>query len=149
MMGEEEAPLALTPLRLILTSDVAPVCKSRTKTSDALFVSPGTRSLALLLKATKRPSALIVASREELFPEAVPEGSALTSTVLPAGSTRTNTSGKLFASLGTRSSAELTNATRLPSALADRGERVLGPSGVWQGRAGSCFEIRSVMPASR
>ena len=47
----------------MLTNVVVPSCRSRTNTSSVVpLVSLATKSLAALLNATKRPSALIVAS---------------------------------------------------------------------------------------
>ena len=46
------------PSLATLTRSVIPVCRSRTNTSSALLLSPGTRLEADDLKATKRPSAL-------------------------------------------------------------------------------------------
>ena len=48
---------ASIPFQARLTRSTAPVARSRTKTSVSPLVSPGTRSLASLWKARKRPSA--------------------------------------------------------------------------------------------
>jgi len=50
-------PLPSTPPLSVDTRCISPVCKSLTKMSKVLFVSPATRLLASLSKATKRPSA--------------------------------------------------------------------------------------------
>src|SRR5262249_39101757 len=49
--------LPSNPNELMLQREVAPACKSRTNTSSAPLVSPGTRLEAWLLNATRRPSA--------------------------------------------------------------------------------------------
>ncbi len=58
--AEIEAPRLLpfpcAPAESTLTRSVVPVWRSRTKTSCAPFVSPGTRLVAPLANATKRPS---------------------------------------------------------------------------------------------
>src|SRR5439155_24492956 len=55
--GAADAPLAGAPSRPALTSEVVPVCRSRTNTSPAPFASPGTRFDASDRNTTKRPSA--------------------------------------------------------------------------------------------
>src|SRR5262245_7282180 len=56
--GQDDAPFPdEIPSAATLTNVVAPPIKSRTKTSEALFVSLATRSPARLSKATKRPFA--------------------------------------------------------------------------------------------
>src|SRR5262245_52669005 len=53
----ETKKLPWVPSDATLTRSVTPVIRSCTKTSNAPFVSPGTRLLALLANATNRPSA--------------------------------------------------------------------------------------------
>ncbi len=66
MTGEDDELLPLpVPALLMLASVVVLLTRSRTKTSWVVpFVSFATRLLALLVKATYRPSALI-----EAFPD--------------------------------------------------------------------------------
>jgi hypothetical protein len=59
MTGNVLAPVASVPLVLTLTRSVVPVLRSRTNTSVAPFVSPGTRLVASEAKATSWPSALM------------------------------------------------------------------------------------------
>src|SRR5687768_10972614 len=56
---EPHAPKPWTPLVEIDTLLVSPLRSVRTKTSALRFVSPGTRFVALLAKATNLPSPLI------------------------------------------------------------------------------------------
>ena len=58
-----EAPFAAVPAGFALTSVVCPDTSSWTNTSHALFVSPATRSAALVQKATRCPSAVWCRSR--------------------------------------------------------------------------------------
>src|SRR5262245_66576099 len=91
---------------------------SCTKMSPRPFVSPGTRSLAKLEKATKRPSE----ERDgkywmELSPwDCAPPEATLTRVVTPLARSCTKTSQAPFVSPGTRLVAALEKATRLPSA---------------------------------
>jgi hypothetical protein len=61
--------LPCTPAELTLTRSVVPATRSRTKMSAFAFVSLGTRLLARLVKATKRPSDEMAGRRSTLpFP---------------------------------------------------------------------------------
>jgi hypothetical protein len=57
------SPFDSRPALLTLTRSVVPSNRSRTKMSDASFVSPATRLSAWETKATKRPSALTAGIR--------------------------------------------------------------------------------------
>src|SRR5947207_11476816 len=82
MAGAKEKPLPLpVPALLALTRVVVPVFRSRTKTSKSPFASSGTKSVARLSNATKRPSALMAGAKEKPLPLPVPAPLALTSTV--------------------------------------------------------------------
>ena len=64
--GDRHVPLPRSPwvpFCPTLARSVRPARRSRTKTSPALLVSPGTRLVALSQKATKRPSAEIAAKK--------------------------------------------------------------------------------------
>jgi hypothetical protein len=86
-----EAPFPATPFVLVLTSSVALFARSRTKTSVALFVSPGTRSLALLSNTTYRPFVETSTGSESPLAPATPETLTLTSDVVPFVRSRRNT----------------------------------------------------------
>lgn len=64
MPGFEEPKSPWAPPVARLTRSVAPVWRSCTKISAALFVSPATRLVAEERKATYRPSALMLGSEE-------------------------------------------------------------------------------------
>ena len=81
------------------------------------MVSSGTKSLAKLVNATKRPSALTTGEKERLFALPSPALLTLTSVVVPVLRSRTKMSKVPFVSLATRSLARLWNATKRPSAL--------------------------------
>ena len=70
---------------------VVPVWRSRTNTSAAPLVSPGTRLVAYESKATNRPSAEIAAPELTPLPW-TPPGPTLTRWVVPVWRSRTNTS---------------------------------------------------------
>ena len=72
-------------------------CKSRRKTSLRVFVSPGTRFVAQLKKATNRPSAEIEGRSVWEF-ACTPRELALTLSVVPLWRSRTNTSNVPFVS---------------------------------------------------
>jgi hypothetical protein len=80
---------------------------TRTKTSEASFVSPGTRLVAPLWKATIRPSAERMGAK--LFPTFPwpPVESTLTRLAVPVWRSWTNTSWRLFVSPFTRLVAPL------------------------------------------
>ena len=108
------------PNRLTLTNVVVPSCRSRTNTSSvAPLVSFATKSLAALLNATKRPSALIMGATE--MPPLPDPGSKPVDAhqrVVPSCRSRTNTSTVApLVSFATKSLAALPNATKRPSAL--------------------------------
>ena len=66
MDAKELEPSPSLPSEATLTRSVVPFCRSRTKMSMVSFPSPGTRLVASLWKATKRPSAEM--DGEELGP---------------------------------------------------------------------------------
>src|SRR5689334_7009686 len=59
MLGEKESLFASVSPSPTLTRSIAPVCRSKTKTSSRRFVSFATRFPAVDMNATKRPFALI------------------------------------------------------------------------------------------
>ena len=73
-------------------------------------MSPATRLVAKLLKATKRPSAEMLGVVLSESPW-TPVRPTLMRSVVPATRSRTNTSGTPLVSKGTRSLAQLVNAT--------------------------------------
>src|SRR5262245_4374768 len=77
-------------------------------------VSPGTRFVAVLEKATNRPSAERQGEKESPFAW-MPEESTLTRVVAPVIRSWTKTSLLAFVSPGTRFVARLSNATMRPS----------------------------------
>src|ERR1700741_4379503 len=89
--------------------------RSRRKMSWTAFRSPGTRLVAELEKATKRPSAEIKGEWLSALPCAPPEGT-LPLSVLPVWRSWMKTSFNMFVSPGTRFVARLRNATKRPSA---------------------------------
>ena len=98
-----------------------------------MFVSPGTRLVAIESNATRRPSALIRAPNAEpprmpgptLCPFAsAPVLSTLTRSVVPVSRSWTNTSGTPLVSAGTRLAAAESNVTSRPSSLMS-GRRLL------------------------
>jgi hypothetical protein len=122
----------------VLTRVIAPVATSLRKTSCWPFVSPATRLVALLEKATKRPSAEIAALSVKPKPPLVslasaPPASVLTRARAPVPRFLTKTSCWPFVSLATRFVAALEKTTWLPSAemTALRAESLPGvtPSG--------------------
>src|SRR5205814_757207 len=102
------------PPEATLTRSVVPVCRSCTNTSVAPLVSPATRLVAALWKATKRPAAESAGSLLTLLPW-VPSEATLTRSVLPVCRSWTNTSVAPFVSPATRLVASLWNATKRPS----------------------------------
>src|SRR4029450_6773852 len=101
-----------------LMPSVVAATRSRTNTSDAPSLSPGTRVSAADANATKRPSALIDAT-SLLSSACAPALLRLTrcgAAVPPARST-TNTSLVKLVSPGTRLSAKELNATKRPSGV--------------------------------
>src|SRR5207244_12877762 len=109
-----DAPLAGAPSRPALTSEVVPVCRSRTNTSPAPFVSPGTRFDASDRNTTKRPSADRSGLDDGPF-ASPPSAATLIRVTFPSRSGRKMSGAPLW-SPGTRFAAEETNATRAPSA---------------------------------
>ena len=79
--GSEEEPPIPEPLpsKLMLTREVSPVSKFRTKTSLDDEVESSVRSVAELSKATMLPSALITGFSEALLPVPLPSRLILTS----------------------------------------------------------------------
>ena len=96
-----------------LASVVTPSCKSRTKTSGMPFVSPVTKLLAALTKATYRPSGVMAASREGPLP-GEPFVLTLTRVVTLLIISRTKTSPVPLVSPPTRSDAALSKAMNWP-----------------------------------
>ena len=92
--------------------------RSRTNTSLRLFVSLGTKLVASLSNATKRPSALIAGSMLNPF-ACVPSLCLLTSSVAPVWRLWTKISEVPLLSLTTRFGAYESKATKRPSALTD------------------------------
>src|SRR5439155_7654564 len=115
--GASLSRLAWAPDGPRLTRSMVPVGRSKTKTSTALLVSPATRLVAALAKATLRPSADSDGAEPAASPGAPPGGR--TSTVVPAPRSRTNTSTTSLVSPGARLWAAERNATTLPSPLID------------------------------
>src|SRR6185503_5567378 len=116
MPGASELPAAVLgsgDFAPTLTSVVVPDCKSRTKTSGIWFVSPITRLVAALTKATYRPSDVRTELRETPLP-LLPLAVVLTSTVVPLTRSRTKTSLALLMSPVTRLLAALSNNTYRP-----------------------------------
>ena len=112
--GAPDAPFPAPPPAATLTSVVVPVCTSRTKTSGAPLVSPGTRFDAADWKTTKRPSADTSAFDDGPL-RSPPPAATLTRVTAPSGPVR-KTSATPFWSPATRFDADETNATRPPSA---------------------------------
>jgi hypothetical protein len=83
--------------------------------SGRLFVSPATRLVAWLSKATKRPSAESCGSKLSRSPR-LPLVLELTSVVVPAWASRTKMSELTFVSPRTRFEARLSKAMMRPSA---------------------------------
>src|SRR5438034_4499637 len=81
-------PLPWAPPEATLTRSVVPVCRSWTNTSDTPFVSPATRSVAALSKATKRPSAERAEPKLVSLPSVVPPEATLTRSVVCAPADR-------------------------------------------------------------
>src|SRR6266498_2986252 len=110
--GCVEAALAVnTPFDLTLINVVVSVCRSRRNTSETRFVSLGTRSEAVLSKATKRPSGVITAFEELSLPAPEPKRFTLTRVVFPLTTSRRKMSLALFVSLVTRLLAQLSKTT--------------------------------------
>src|SRR5829696_7579311 len=101
---------------LTLTRSVAPVRRSRTKTSEVLLVSFATRSEARDWKATKRPSDLMEGNPLSRFP-CLPELLTLTRSVAPVCRSCTKASMKPLVSLATKFEASDSKATKRPSEL--------------------------------
>src|SRR5436309_15781665 len=118
MAEPEEARLPTVPLLFALTSKVWPLTRSRTKISVALFVSPETRSLALLSNKAYWPFVERAMGQELSLPPPVPEELMLTSVVMALLRSRRKTfrgAGEtagigLFAAITTRLLAVLANS---------------------------------------
>ena len=116
MEGESLIQLPCSPVALVLIHEMAPVATSLRNTSDALFVSPGTRFEASLTNNTKRPSALIEEYELDLL-LCSPLELVLIHEMAPVATSLRNMSNALFVSPGTRLEAPLRNTTNRPSAL--------------------------------
>jgi hypothetical protein len=103
-----------TPLVSTLTRSVVPVNRSRTKTSVCAFVSPATKFVASLSKATYRPSVESDGKKLAPSPSMFPELT-LTRSVVPVTRSRTKTSKVPFVSFATRFEASLSKAMNRPS----------------------------------
>src|SRR5579859_6543436 len=111
------------PFKFTLTRAVVPFCRSRSKTSTALFVSPETRLDAELENTTYRPSLLRDGSAET--PAAgEPFVSTLTRLFVPAFRSRTKTSRYPFVSLATRLSASPSKTIYRPFKLMGTPEEI-------------------------
>src|SRR5207244_3398222 len=101
---------------LTLTSVVVPAERSRTKTLPEELLSGAARLLAPLWKAMRLPSLLIDGSSDVLLP-ATPALLTLTRTVVPAVTSRRNTSLPPLVSSVVRLTAVLLKATNRPLEL--------------------------------
>jgi hypothetical protein len=114
---EPKFPLAPLAPAARLTSVVVCATRSRTRTSKVVSPSSGWRFVATEVKATKRPSAETAGSKEPSLPLApVAPAARLTSVVVPATKSRTNTSVFVSVSSGCRFEALEWKATKRPSA---------------------------------
>src|SRR6266545_1522384 len=86
MAGRTLRSLACVPSEATLTRVVSAVWRSRTKMSISALVSPGTRLVAMLWKATTRPSLLVAGPELGSLP-CVPSEATLTSDVDAAAAT--------------------------------------------------------------
>ncbi|GJD76556.1 hypothetical protein CFIICLFH_4814 [Methylobacterium goesingense] len=129
--AEIEAPVlpppaaACAPVLSVETRVMAPVLRSLTKTSVAPFVSPVTRLVARLWKATRVPSAEIEGARLPPPVLCAPVLSVETRVVVPVPRSLTKMSCRPLVSPVTRLLEVLTKATRVPSAEIEAA--VLGP----------------------
>src|SRR5262249_43927384 len=121
MAGSVLASFACAPALLTLTRSVVPVCRSRTNTSVVPLVSPGTRLLAVEVKATKRPSVLIATLGLRVLPLAalpwVLPVATLTRSAVPGCRSWTTDSATPVVSAGTRIQASESKAMKRPSLL--------------------------------
>jgi hypothetical protein len=114
-LGQTLYPLACRPRGPRLTRRLVPARTSRTKMSNSPLVSPATRLVEVEQKATTRPSA--ESEGRMLNPSlCAPPRPTLTRRVVPAPTSRTNTSGWPLVSPGTRLVASDEKATKRPSA---------------------------------
>lgn len=116
MLGCELAPTATSPPAVTLTSRVAPVERSRRKTSVAALLSgvpSPRRSVAADVNATKRPSAETTASKLAPLP-GKPCGVTLTSSVVPVVRSRAKMSAAATAPETPNSAALAENTTTRP-----------------------------------
>src|SRR3954467_2084174 len=92
-----------------------------------ILAAGGARFVAVLKKATYRPSALMIGFSESV-PKEVALAAALAQTVVPLCMSRTKISGIPLVSFAIRSLAALTNATKRPSGVIvlDREPRLAG-----------------------
>src|SRR5918995_1246118 len=115
MDGTQAASSACCPSLETDTRVVSPVARSWRKTSPMSLVSPGTRLVAELRKATKRPSAEIAGSHADRLAWA-PSEATDTRSVRPVARSRTKTSTSPFVSPGTSVGALLLKTIVFPSA---------------------------------
>src|SRR5947208_4873223 len=116
--GKSFLSFAWAPAESTLTRSVVAVSRSRTNTSATPLVSPGTRLVASLSKATNRPSPERAGQNCSMLAAfaCAPVESTLTRSVIPVIRSLTKTSKAWFVSPTTRSSASLAKATKRPSA---------------------------------
>ena len=120
------APLCQSPWipsMVTLTRTVVPSARSRTNTSSKPPTSFGTRFVASLPKAMKRPSADTATDHGDAGcglarSPCAPDDETLTRSVVPACRSRRNTSATLLVSSGTSEVASLQKTTKRPSARA-------------------------------
>jgi hypothetical protein len=114
------------PFGKTLTRSVTCRKRSLTKTSAALFVSPGTRFEEVLAKVTNRPPAEIADVKHVPSPSA-PAELTLTRSVTPCSRSRTKVSMRPFVSPLTRFVARLWKTTKRPSEEILASELTLSP----------------------
>src|SRR5438552_10226937 len=116
--GKSLLSFAWAPAESTLTSSVVAVSRSWTNTSATPLVSPGTRLVASLSKATNRPSLERAGQNCSMLAAfaCAPVESTLTRSVIPVIRSLTKTSKAWFVSPTTKSSASLAKATKRPSA---------------------------------
>src|SRR6266540_143024 len=117
MEGKRLAPAPLPlPAGFRLTSEFDPVMRSNRKTSDAPLVSLATRLAAVLSNTTQRPFVESIGEVDAPIAAVQRLSSRLTNTVVPATTSRRNTSLRPLVSFRARLPAALWNATKRPSA---------------------------------
>ena len=123
----------LAPEDVTLSRSIAPVWRSYTKTSAQPLVSPGTRLVASLWKATKRPSAETEGKVENASASA-PEGPDADADGGAAFRSRRKMSATPLVSPGTRLVASLEKASSEASAEMEKGPAVSSASAPSQAR---------------